>query len=696
LQVTGQQRVSFRKMSNQQKTVLLSQLSEAQGKIWYRAIASQQLNVVWELPDTDMVELLGRMIAQKNQLPHLLVLDIGITKPGSSLLQAPLICRWCNENQPQTQVLLVNPRQEQIKATELRWASRHGAVALLPKLLPENALALISKLTNILAVEFGAEQLQNALRSPQAINLNALRLPRSVQPKERVIRVAKAAELARKMAMIPAAIMLGTEAEDSIAQSSSITEFSESGQKLSLDMTVADLRLHDCQLDCQQPGQDVISAFQQNPLLPGVILTKQGEYFGMLSRRRFLEFMSRPYGLELFTKRPIAVLYEQAQREVLVLHANVSVPMAAKMALQRENELAYEPIVLQIDAQTHQLLNVQDLLLAQSKLQELATALLRQQAQEQMIQTEKMASLGQMVAEVSHDLKNPVNFIHGNLDYLSRYATDLVSLVAAYDRALPQTPAAIANLKDAIDLEFLLEDLPKIIDSISFGAEQLRKLVSSLQGFSRMGSQNQAAVVDLSKCVEDSLLILGSRLKGDVEIIKNYGSVPPVFGYADQLVQVFMNIISNALDAIQELLERSPQSFDYMTDAKREPSSTVNVATLSSQKPRITISTAIYTPPIDASISANSAQPMALVKITDNGPGIPKEMQERIFESFFTTKASGKGTGLGLAICHQIITQKHKGKLQVRSPIYEHAGVNAGTEFVIVLPFASSTLANDN
>jgi two-component system NtrC family sensor kinase len=676
-------------MSNRPKTVLLSQLSAQQGEIWYQAIGSQRASVFWEPPDIDIVELLARSHTHRKALPDLVVLDIGITKPGTSLLQAPSICRWCGEHHPQTKVLLVNSRQEQIKTAELRWADRQGAAALLPCLNELNAAGLIAQLTQILGIDFLAEPLQTVLRSPHPVDLNGRRLPRANMPIKHAIRVAKTAELARKMALIPTAIMLGTDDQGIDVNTDEVNNADQFGATISLDMTVADLNLYDFQLELEQPGLEVVNVFKQNPLLPGVILTSQGEYTGMISRRRFLEFMSRPYGLELFTKRPIAVLYEQAKQVVLVLHHNISVPIAAKMALQRQHELAYEPIVLQMDAQTYRLLNVQDLLLAQSKLQELASTLLRQQAQEQMIQTEKMASLGQMVAEVSHDLKNPVSFIHGNLEYLDRYTEDLTNLVAAYDRQLSQELPAIMELKEEIDFEFLRQDLPKVIDSISFGAEQLRKLVASLQGFSRMGSQNEAAAVDLEKCIEDSLLILGSRLKGDVEIVKNLGKVPPVFGYADQLVQVFMNIISNALDAIQDLEERSTQPAFLATsqaeDDLGQNSWSNNVATIPPQNYRIEIITAIHNHSANSAASIAINQPMASIKIADNGPGITKEMQERIFESFFTTKASGKGTGLGLAICHQIITQKHQGKLQVRSPIHENAGMNAGTERPLLL-----------
>jgi len=438
---------------------------------------------------------------------------------------------------------------------------------------------------------------------------------------------------------------------------------SSATQELSLESTLQDLSLYDFSIESDRPGSEVAQALEDNPLLPGVVLTDLGQFAGMISRRRFLECMSRPYGLELFLKRPIKCLYVLAHTDILIFPSDTLIVMAARRSLQRSPELLYEPIVVEMEPRLYKLLDVHQLLSAQSHIHELTTRLLKEQTKSQMMQTEKMASLGQMVAGVAHEIINPVNFISGNLEYLSNYSQDLIKLISAYDREIAKKPPLIEEIKEQIEFEFLQEDMLKMIDSMKMGTERLVKIVNSLRNFSHMGESNKKAV-DLHECLESTLLILHNRVKHSIEVVKKYGQLPPVPCYSGQLSQVFMNIISNAIDALMEQKE-----------SNGEPTY--------GWKPQIEIATEVIE--VDNST-------WAAVRIADNGPGIPLEIQGRIFETFFTTKPVGKGTGLGLAISHQIVTEKHRGKLNLRSRSLLDADAlgespqSTGTEFEILLP----------
>ncbi len=317
-----------------------------------------------------------------------------------------------------------------------------------------------------------------------------------------------------------------------------------------------------------------------------------------------------------------------------------------------------------------------------------------QQTQTQLVQAEKMSSLGQLVAGIAHEINNPVNFIYGNLSYAGEYIQDLLRLINLYQQTYPDpTPEIQAETED-VELDFLTVDLPKLLDSMKLGAERIRQIVLSLRNFSRLDEADKKRV-DIHSGIDSTLLILHHRLKAKsghpaIEIVKEYGLLPPVDCYAGTLNQVFMNILSNAIDALETTCLTCLASEDEtlspvrcqmagneavrndLSDALAK-SRTCNLTSHTPPetcclKPAIRIRTEI----IDSNWVA--------VRIADNGPGIPEEVRQRLFEPFFTTKPVGKGTGLGLSISYQIVVDKHRGRLEcVSEP-------GQGTEFIIQIP----------
>ena len=276
--------------------------------------------------------------------------------------------------------------------------------------------------------------------------------------------------------------------------------------------------------------------------------------------------------------------------------------------------------------------------------QEAAIARERQLQESQLMQNEKMSSLGRMMAGIAHEINNPVNFVYGNISHAEEYIHDLFELIHTYESAIPAPTDEIADCVEDIDLGFIEDDLPKMLQSMKSGADRVRQIVLSLKNFSRLDDAELQAV-DLHDCLASTLLILNNRIKQGVHVEQNLGDIPSVEGFSGPLYQVFMNLLSNALDALQEKKE---QQLDF--------------------NPAITITT--------ERIEANQVA----VRIKDNGGGIPIALQTKLFENFFTTKPQGIGTGLGLALSRQIVEEKHHGQIQCCSEPGE------GTTFSVVLP----------
>ena len=460
-------------------------------------------------------------------------------------------------------------------------------------------------------------------------------------------------------------------------------------QDLRLDSTIQELPLYDFQVKPTDIGMKVAQMFEAYPLLPGVVLTDQNQFAGMISRRRFLEYISRPFGRELFLKRPLKSLYRFAQTDTLMFPSDTLIVDAARRSLQRSQELLYEPIVVQHPPEVYQMLDVHELLVAQSYIHELATKLLRQQTQAQMIQTEKLASLGQMVAGVAHEIRNPVTCILGNLGFLTNYSEDLMRLLSAYDVEIANPSQKIDEIKEDIEFQFLQEDLPEILQSMKVGADRLNELVTSLRSFSHMDGANRKEA-NIHECIDSTLLILKNRLKHSIKVVKNYGDLPPISCYSGQLSQVFMNLIGNAIDALEELEGEGTdsrvikieteliESFEGgCGNSELIPNNTIERKEGKKALSLVSNHHEFSDGEKEEDIKNYSG---VAIRISDNGPGIPPEIQRRIFEMFFTTKPVGKGTGLGLAITHQIVTEKHNGKLNL------HSTPGTGTEFEILLP----------
>ncbi|MEL6555901.1 MAG: ATP-binding protein [Cyanobacteria bacterium J06621_11] len=282
-------------------------------------------------------------------------------------------------------------------------------------------------------------------------------------------------------------------------------------------------------------------------------------------------------------------------------------------------------------------------------------------AQVQVVQNEKMSSLGQLVAGIAHEINNPVNFIYANLAPIYEYVDDLLRLVSMYQKQYPMPSAAITAEIEATDIDFIKLDLPKILDSMQLGSERIQDIVLSLRNFSRSDEQGIKSV-DIHEGMENTLLILQHRLTQKTEqfaitVERNYGTLPSIECHPGLLNQVFMNLLANAIDAVEEAAHKHKGRYQG----------------------HITLHTSSF---------IKEERDWVEITIADNGLGIPDEIRSRIFDTFYTTKEIGEGTGMGLSISYNIITQKHHGDLFYRSL------PDKGSEFIIQIPVIAATFTN--
>ncbi|WP_373535169.1 sensor histidine kinase [Microcoleus sp.] len=474
---------------------------------------------------------------------------------------------------------------------------------------------------------------------------------------------------------------------------------------LGLRSTLQELTLYDFLLESDCVGDEVSQIFQANPLLPGIIITQQGKFIGMISRRRFFEHMSRPYSLELFSQQPLLILYRFTKTDMLVLDRETSIMTAVRQSLERSPQLIHEPIVVQVEPENYKLLDVHELLLSQLQIHELATvamresqAQLRHQAQQlelallelqrtqtQLIQTEKMSSLGQLVAGVAHEINNPIGFIYSNVHHAKEYTECLIRMLYLYQQHSSESIPAIEAESAKIELDYLLEDLPKVLNSMQQGAERVRDIVLSLRNFCRL-DEAEMKLVNIHDGINNTIMLLQSQLKGKpgqeaIAIHKEYSDLPLVQCYPGQLNQVFMNILVNAIYAIvecnkHEIFENKSHHSSQVCEQSHYKTNTTS-----------SINNSTYLTPTIRICTELTEEKKVIIRIFDNGPGMTEAVRKRLFDPFFTTKPVGKGTGLGLSISYEVVVNQHGGELKcVSEP-------GKGTEFAIEIPLLQSSPA---
>jgi signal transduction histidine kinase len=454
-------------------------------------------------------------------------------------------------------------------------------------------------------------------------------------------------------------------------------------------------------LFCLQPSDSLWHAheqMQQRQVRRLIVTNNLGELVGIVSQTSLLQVLNPAdmYGvIELLQQAVEERTFELNQTNEQLRYEIVERQRAEAALLK-----AHDQLKIQVEERTAQLSQAnaqlkQDLLERQRVEAALrqSEAKLRKQAtklklalqelhsyQAQLIQTEKMSSLGQLVAGIAHEINNPINFVYGNITYAREYIQDILHLLELYEQEYPQASPIIQEEARKFDLEFVRTDLPKLIHSMKLGAERIRDLVLSLRNFSRLDEAEMKSV-NLHEGIDSTLLILQNQLRAtpgrsEIKVIKEYGTLPQVECYPGQLNQVFMNLISNAIDALEETRMLNPQFVTCNSQFSiPSPSITIHTGLTEIKRSENTSQFSVQPP-----ASPLESTPYAVIRIKDNGTGMTEVVHRHLFDPFFTTKSVGKGTGLGLSISYQIVVEKHGGRIRCISELGQ------GTEFIIEIP----------